>query len=671
MKVALACSHTEDVFQSAVIDGAFAAAREAGIGFCAIQYGILDPAADAPPHPMDLGGLLGALGLDACLVMDGAIRHQASAGRFRDWLATLGGLPTVLINSDQAGRPMVNAENSRAFLGLLEHLHDRHGHRRMVFIAGPAGNADAAERLEAFRAFERRHGIGPAPLIAGNFLYKTAYEGMRAHLAAGPVPQVVVCANDAMAFGAIHALRDSGFSVPQDCAVTGFDNLAPALAEIPRLTTVDLRSAELGRTALSLACRLAARDPELPPVTAIATRLVIRESCGCPGGGGAQAPETLNSQSRLREMRQGFLLDLIHALGLVMEGPGLTAVIDRALGLMDVPEFRLLAFDGRPGAFPAQLQEIYRSCRGQPEPGARGPVGHSALAEIAEPPPSGPREVLPLCIHGIVSGGEMLGLACFRAAPHDRHLLEIFIQNLVGPLGRLRQREEQRRLASELEDMVRQRTANLVQASSEVLRISEAERRRIGAELHDDICQQLAATLMQIRIIQGHAEAGRLQPGELGELRAGVDDILQAVRGFARGLFPAELETLGLPEAIKRLVDRVSRQTGIAVVCRVEVLDGFAPGNPDAALNLFRIIQEALQNVIRHSRASSIGILAERRPDGLRVEIHDNGRGLTPGQPEGLGLRSMRYRALQLSAGLELRSSSEGTGVIIDLPAEP
>lgn len=608
------------------------------------------------------------LGLDAVLIMDGAIRHQASAQRFSTWLEGCGTLPMVLINSDLPQYQSVNVENSRAFRSLLEHLHQVHGYTRMVFMAGPVKNGDAAERLRAFREFEIEHQIGPAPVIACNFLYQAAFDGLSGYLAEHPLPQVVVCANDTMAFGAIGALRDRGCAVPQECAVSGFDNVPFAALEFPPLTTVDLPSASLGREAYRLLENQITDETVLPKAIGLETGLVLRESCACPSQGSPAMPETLRREFHSREKRQGFLLDLVYALGLVMESTELSAVLDRVLQQIDARSFRLLAIPlGSGQVFPTQILELHAWSNANRTQRGRGLIESAELGSMFDNLRQDGADHYPLCIHGIISGGEVLGLACFQAAPEDRHVLEIFIQNLAGPLMRLRQREEQQRLASQLEAKVRERTLNLLAASAEVLHISEAERRRIGSELHDDICQQLAATLMQIKILQGHAQAGNLHASELGLLRNQVEDTLQTVRGFSRGLFPAELETLGLPEAIERLAERLRTQTGIAIVCRVEALQDYGLDS-ESALNLFRIIQEGMQNVIRHAKASSVGILANKMATGMRVELHDNGQGFAVGSPEGLGMRSMRYRALQLSARLEIHSSSEGTGVILDLP---
>lgn len=153
------------------------------------------------------------------------------------------------------------------------------GHRRIAFIAGPERNADAAERRRGFR-----DGLGPAAKgseVAGEFTEESGYAAMQQIVRANPRPTAVFAANDSMAIGALHALRDAQLSVPHDIAVAGFDDIPIARFLSPPLTTVRVDIAELGKRAVEeLLKTLDGTAERRRKEQVIATELVVRESCG-------------------------------------------------------------------------------------------------------------------------------------------------------------------------------------------------------------------------------------------------------------------------------------------------------------------------------------------------------------------------------------------------------
>jgi signal transduction histidine kinase len=202
------------------------------------------------------------------------------------------------------------------------------------------------------------------------------------------------------------------------------------------------------------------------------------------------------------------------------------------------------------------------------------------------------------------------------------------------------------------------------------------ERLRFSMDLHDDICQRLAGISMFCKSLTRGLSAESLLL-ELSEL---IDETLLRTRQYAHDAFPMELDALGLKEALGALCHSINKQTSCRCVCTWSAPEP-SPLNTAQDINVYRIIQEALHNVVKHARAGRAEV--EVRKDGLLliVRVRDDGIGssLQAGKPgpsaakrrEGLGLRSMEYRAHQLGAEYLFESGKTGgTLVEVRIPLE-
>ena len=193
----------------------------------------------------------------------------------------------------------------------------------------------------------------------------------------------------------------------------------------------------------------------------------------------------------------------------------------------------------------------------------------------------------------------------------------------------------------------------------ELLDISDREQQRIGQDLHDGLCQQLAATAML-----SHVHARKLkEASEIGSAQRIAELVEQSIwlaRCVAKGLYPVEANNQGLMEAFEDFAATTSEL--FSVKCRFECHLPVLVDDPEVAGNLFRIGQEAVSNAIKHGRASEIQIALAQNEDGLELCISDNGCGFDCDRQwpsGGMGLRSMAVRAkviggkFQLSRGLE------------------
>ncbi|MBO0869276.1 MAG: LacI family DNA-binding transcriptional regulator [Micromonosporaceae bacterium] len=176
---------------------------------------------------------------------------------------------------------------------LTRHLLDTHGYTDLCFIAGPPDSADSASRYAGFRAALAERGLTERGLAAagepdlhGDFTAAGGAAVVTRLLQRGPVPRVLVCANDQTAIGAMSALRQAGLRVPEQVAVTGFDGVQVARHLSPGLTTVAQPMREIGEVAVSLLQQRIAESDRPAEEIQLPVRLEVRESCGCPAPAG-------------------------------------------------------------------------------------------------------------------------------------------------------------------------------------------------------------------------------------------------------------------------------------------------------------------------------------------------------------------------------------------------
>jgi PAS domain S-box-containing protein len=207
----------------------------------------------------------------------------------------------------------------------------------------------------------------------------------------------------------------------------------------------------------------------------------------------------------------------------------------------------------------------------------------------------------------------------------------------------------------------------------EILEISDKERRRIGQDLHDGICQHLAGIeLMSQALEKKLAPRSKAASARAGEIARHVREAIAQTRSLARGLSPTTLEHEGLEAALKELADTTSAL--FRVRCRVECSPSAHCLVPAAATHLYRIAQEATSNAIRHGRASEVLLQLACGNDVTRLSITDNGIGCPKELPRqrGMGLRIMQYRVGVMGGTLSIATpSTGGTIVTCSVPNRP
>ncbi len=265
-----------------------------------------------------------------------------------------------------------------------------------------------------------------------------------------------------------------------------------------------------------------------------------------------------------------------------------------------------------------------------------------------------------------------------RAAENpNRDEISTFITAFNEMLGQIQQRDTALQAAhDELEERVKERTAELNAAgeqlralSGRLLKLRDEERRQIARELHDSSGQMLAALAINLSIIQSGAVAS--SPRVAGAIKESTDlvqTILKEVRTISYLLHPPLLDDAGLESALRWFVEGFAERSKIPVVLEIGPSLGRLP--PDLETALFRIIQECLTNIHRHSESARASIHIRRGEAEIKLEVQDYGKGMPRVySPAGVGIQGMRERVRQLGGILEISSDSgKGTRVTVILP---
>lgn len=204
------------------------------------------------------------------------------------------------------------------------------------------------------------------------------------------------------------------------------------------------------------------------------------------------------------------------------------------------------------------------------------------------------------------------------------------------------------------------------------LRLQEDERRRIASEIHDAVSPLITGALYQARSIQlgGQTQTPEDQADTLASVNQLLEQASKEIHDVIFDLRPPDLDDIGVVAAIRAYIKTIER-TGIAA--RFEVVGDSPTLTPEVRLGVYRIVQEALHNVVRHARADEVIVELESRPELLRVTIRDNGAGFDPEtavRPASLGLLSMRERAAAIGATFTIVTRpGGGTAIVIERQA--
>ena len=276
-------------------------------------------------------------------------------------------------------------------------------------------------------------------------------------------------------------------------------------------------------------------------------------------------------------------------------------------------------------------------------------------------------------VRALTAGG-LVGVAAF-----------VFSSVVIVVLGESRRRQNAALLSEqgELEKKVRDRTAdldivnrNLRELSARLLQLQDEERRRIARELHDSVGQMLAALTMNLSAVRNDVERLAETAAALHDSESLVREMSSEVRTISHLLHPPLLDEAGLASALRWYVDGYAQRSGIKV--DLDLPEDLGRLRSELETAIFRVVQECLTNVHRHSGSTVAKIRLRQREHQILVDVEDEGKGIPPEKREematagapGVGIRGMRERLRQLGGTLEIHSNGSGTNVSARLPIE-
>jgi signal transduction histidine kinase len=237
-------------------------------------------------------------------------------------------------------------------------------------------------------------------------------------------------------------------------------------------------------------------------------------------------------------------------------------------------------------------------------------------------------------------------------------------------VGGLEHQIERQRLAE------RHTKHELERLSARLVTVQEEEKRSLARELHDEVGQALTAIKMDVAVALRGVDTTSRERSALEDARVIAENTLQSVRDLSQLLHPSTLDDFGLPETVGANLSGFGKRTGIATeLVQAGRIDERLP--PDVEVCVYRIVQEALTNVARHSGARHVRVTLDRSDEMLTLVVEDNGRGVEmttamDGTTGGLGLVGMRERAQAVGGSFAVRSRpGEGTRIEARVPVRP
>jgi signal transduction histidine kinase len=207
----------------------------------------------------------------------------------------------------------------------------------------------------------------------------------------------------------------------------------------------------------------------------------------------------------------------------------------------------------------------------------------------------------------------------------------------------------------------------------EIVGVSEREQRRIGQDLHDGLCQTLAAIGCAASSLKDDLQPiSSSHAADAQEIAKLLNDAVIEARNLARGISPVDMDEHGLAAALDDLAERTRRLTPLPVIFKSQGEIGLV--EPEAAIHLYRIAQEAVHNAVRHSGAEHLTIALRQDGPNLTLSVTDDGKGFAKKNPVngGMGMQTMSYRAQIIGADLKINGNSpSGCRVACTLKANP
>ncbi|MFA6938252.1 MAG: substrate-binding domain-containing protein [Treponema sp.] len=706
MKIAVYVNNLDEEYQLATYRSISDRAKELGIDLLCIQQERLD---DLNSSLLNFPSLR-FISVDGAILLSSVLMDEQSYFYGKELNSIFGNLPVISLGAAIAGIPSLIPKSQDSLETLMDHLLNVHHYEHFIFLGGTENHQDNIERESVFKqSIKKAHESNPSitsVILHANF---NSYLGMNVisqYIEQNPhaPADVIVSANDSMAFGAIKVIKTQQNERWAKCAVTGFDDVPDARFIQPSLTTIRQPTQEMGSLAVETIYKLAKKQ-KVEKLITVDSSFIIRNSCGCTTEGDT-LPTKQSSNSELKDYITQMQKNQINADRIQQHASyfghllnGVTSVyqiinhLKSFLGDTGISVFYLILFDHDEKSIPDSASLFYSKVGKEIvyKPCKKIILKDFFSTELCSSNNASQNFIL----HYLNVDKKQIGMIIYQSENSvlpQMCSISILLSNTINRIHFL-QKEKERSL--ELEKEVEKRTNEIVQANkkleeesqrrikveAEVLKISEQERMRFSMDLHDDICQRLAGISMMCKGMSA------MQP-DLQDLSTLIDETLHRTRQYAHDSFPMELDSLGMNEAIGNLCNTVETQSENKLTVKYKWnAEPQLPLDRAQKINVFRIIQEALHNTIKHAKATQINVTVGQNKNQIKITVKDNGKGstllnkdptLTDFQSStkggslksvGIGLRSMYYRADQIGAKCSIHSEVEkGTSVTVIIP---
>lgn len=624
--------------------------------------------------------------LDGIILLTSVIVDSCTLNTKEDIQKIWGDIPVISVGQKIEGIPSLLIRTDDSMNELMEHLIMHHKYKKVLYISGSQTHQDAILREELFvriiKKYQEQDKQIKYAIKYGDFTEKSAVNALAEYIYENPdfFPDVIVCANDNMAIGVYKYLKLNEGEHPEfaKVAVTGFDDIPQGQFSIPSLTTVHQPLDTIGEQAVDFIYSHV-QGKQIPFENFTDSHVIYRESCGCK-----KLEMNLEGIKNFFDKVHSFyvvsdqLLQQVSRMGRDFNQENdekkLVSIIDYNISMLGINHFCILKFPGDIDKKmplsdnPLNVKPLYVRFDGKvikdlPFDKKEG----ITIGKFYEYLNTLNRDSLqPLVFKNLNVGDEYVGCILYEASDRILPYIILISIDIAIAIKRIELNEMRQKYSEYLESEVTKRMYELVEANNrrmqveaEVLKISEIERQRFSNDLHDDICQRLAGISMLCRSYS-RKDSG-IKKEEMEELAGLVSDTLQRTRQYAHDSYPVDLETLGLDNSLNNLCNSFEEQSGIKCIYKWSISADY---NFDKLqkLNIFRIIQEALHNVLKHSNARQVNVSCLAQNGTIIVRVADDGKGLDLRSETyyGIGLNSMQYRANQIGASFSISNQNIG-----------
>lgn len=675
MRIGLVLNVLDEEYQISIYRGIKTQALKKGVELVCFQQENSNSSDDSLVCNYEKNGYFN---LDGVILLTSVLIDSNNLSKKEDVEKIWGKIPIVSIGQKIEGIPSFLIQTDDSMKQLVEHLILKHNYRKFLFISGSQNHHDAIMREHIFKktmeAYKPWFSDLSYKIKHGMFNEQAAVQVMEDYYKENPDTKldVIVCANDNMALGVykFFKIHQSNPNI-KECAVTGFDDIPQAKFEIPSLTTVKQPLQEIGTVAFNSLLEMI-DGKSFSDEVFIESEFIVRDSCGCNSlRENKNWKEDFIFQLQSKYVQTEHFLRLVSHISMDLNYPetliGIKYQLNISIEQLDVTDFCVLLGKEKLKPIFIRIDNKYIPDFNNNKECTIGEFYDDFLYKKKGKGSS-------LILKNLYSGNQILGVV-FYDGNHAvlPHLCNVAV-NVAHALLRIENAEEKKRREEYLTNEVSKRTKELVEANNrrmeveaEVLRISEMERMRFSTDLHDDICQRLAGISMLCRSYANSKTP--LKKESISELASLIGDTLQRTRLYAHNSYPVELESLGLKNSIANLCNSFEQQQNIKCNYFWKVNENTEFDNIQK-LNIFRIIQESLHNIGKHSKAKNANVSIIQKENLIEIKICDDGVGISQEKSlkKGLGLNSMVYRADQMNADFKIEKNiPNGTCVKINL----